>query len=102
MIFWDNLTSHDDCQLPVSPVNHGQNTVSKTGDILSKVHESCLEDISGTAEILQIEGELDVSISMVEYSGTPEIEGKILNCNFLCAGHPLGYRICCYRSIIKL
>ena len=61
------------CQLPVSPVNHGKNTVSTTGDILSKVHESCLEDISGTAEILQIEGELDVSTRMVEYSGTPKI-----------------------------
>ena len=66
-------------QLPVSPVNCGKNTVSKTGDILSKVHESCLEDISGTAERLQIEGELDVSTSMVEYSGTPEIEGKDFN-----------------------
>ena len=53
------------CQLPVSPINHGQNTVSKTGDILSTVHKSCFEDISGTAEILQIEGELDVLTRMV-------------------------------------
>ena len=40
------------CQLPVSPVYHGQNTVSKIGD-MSKVNESCLEDISGPAKIFK-------------------------------------------------
>ena len=40
------------CQLPVSPVYHGQNTVSKIGD-MSKINESCLEDISGPAKIFK-------------------------------------------------
>ena len=75
------------CQLPVSPVNHGQNTVSKIGD-MSKVHESCLEDISGPAEILQIEGGLDVSTNMVEYSGTSEVEGKDLNMHIAILSEP--------------
>ena len=43
------------CQLPISLVLHGPNTISNIGD-MSKVKESCLEDISGAAEILQIEG----------------------------------------------
>ena len=78
------------CKLPVSLVNHGKNTVSKTSNILSIVDESCFNDISGTAEIIQAEGELDVLTNMVEYSGTPKIVGH------------LGFRICCYRSTTKL
>ena len=52
-------------QLPVSTVLHGQNTISNIGD-MSKVKESCLEDISGPAEILQIEGGSEVSTNLVE------------------------------------
>lgn len=46
---------------------------------MSKVKKSCLEDMSGPAEILQIEWGLEVSTILVEYSGTSEIEGKDLN-----------------------
>ena len=68
-------------------VYHGQNTVSKIGD-MSKVNESCLEDISGPAEILQIEGASDVLTNMVEYSGTSEVEGKYLNMHIAILSAP--------------
>ena len=61
--------------LPNSKVLHGQSTVSNIGDI-TKVEESCLANISRSAETLKIEGELKVSTNSVEYSGNSEIEGE--------------------------
>ena len=46
-------------QLPVSMVLHSQNTVSNIGGI-TKVEVLCLENISGPAETLKIEGEVEV------------------------------------------
>ena len=65
------------CKLPVSPVNHGKNTVSKTSNILSIVDESCFNDISETAKIIQAEEELDVLTNMVEYSAPQKLLAKI-------------------------
>ena len=67
------------CKLPVSTVNHGKDTASKTSKILSIVDMSCFKEISGTSEIIQAEEELDVLTNMVEYSGTSKIVGKDLN-----------------------
>ena len=51
-------------QLPVSPVLHGQNTISNMGD-MSKVKESYLKVISGPA----VEGGLKFSTNLVAYFG---------------------------------
>ena len=64
-----------------------QNTISNIGD-MSKVKKSCLKDISGPAEISQIEGGLKVSTNLVEYSGTSEIEGKDLNMHIAILSEP--------------
>ena len=73
---WEDATF---CKLPVRPVNHGKDTVSKTSNILSILDESCFNEISGTAEIIQAEEELIVLTNMVEYSSTSKIVGKDLN-----------------------
>ena len=66
------------CKLPISKVNHGQTTASNS-NILSRVNESCFDDIPGTTEIIQAEEELDFLTNVVENSGTSEIVGKDSN-----------------------
>ena len=66
------------CKFPVSMVKHGQTTASNS-NILSRVNESCFDDIPGTTEIIQAEEELEILTSVVENSGTSEIVGKDSN-----------------------
>ena len=68
-------------QVPVSMGLHGQSTVSNIGEI-SKVEESCFENISGPAETLKIEGELEVSTNLDEYSCTLKVKVKTLKSKF--------------------
>ena len=74
-------------------MNHSteKNTKQIIEAIISKVEESCLENISRPAETLQIEGELEVSTNLVEYSGTSEIEGKDLKKHIAILSEPANF-----------